>query len=390
MKVVFVSNFYNHHQKPFADELYAQLGDGYRFIETEKIHEERLNMGWGTEEKPPYVLQNYTDSEAKESCQKIIDEADAVIIGSAPRSLLNTRLKNKKLTFYYSERPYKIMPPFYKRFVHLLRNTKNIIRHRNLYILCASAYTSADYAKVLTFWGKAYQWGYFPALKNYDNIDSLINRKNPGSILWVARFIDWKHPEHAVEIAKRLKKDGYEFRLSMIGSGELEDFIRESVKEENLSDCVEMLGTMKPEQVRQHMENSEIFLFTSDRNEGWGAVLNESMNSACAVVANSAIGSVPFLMRHAENGYMYEDGNLDDLYEKVKKLLDDTQERKRLAKNANKTLTEEWNAENAAKKFLVLCERLLHGEYKIFPFQSGVLSKATVLHDNWFKTRKGM
>jgi hypothetical protein len=36
---------------------------------------------------------------------------------------------------------------------------------------------------------------------------------------------------------------------------------------------------MPPEEVRVHMEQSNIYLFTSDFGEGWGAVLNEAMNS---------------------------------------------------------------------------------------------------------------
>lgn len=51
---------------------------------------------------------------------------------------------------------------------------------------------------------------------------------------------------------------------------------------------------MKASEVRSYMEKADIYLFTSDFNEGWGAVLNESMNSGCAVVASHAIGSVPF------------------------------------------------------------------------------------------------
>lgn len=380
MKIAFVSNFYNHHQKPVADELYSMLGDGYHFIETEKISQERLNMGWGRDEKPPYVLQSYTDQTAKENCQRIIDEADVVITGSAPRSLLKTRLKNKKLTFYYSERIYKKKPPVYKYPVHFLKNIKHIIRHRNLYILCASAYTSADYAKVFTFKNKAYKWGYFTAVKEYENVDVLVADKTPNSILWVARMLVLKHPEHAVEVAKRLKADGYDFKLNMIGSGEIEEQIKELIEKESLSDRVEMLGSMKPEEVREYMEKSEIFLFTSDRNEGWGAVLNESMNSACAVVANSAIGSVPFLMKDGENGYMYKD--VDGLYNKVKKLLDNAEERKRLSKNAYNTMIEEYNPKNAAKRLLSLCERMLEGEYKPFPFVDGVCSKAEILKGN--------
>ena len=171
----------------------------------------------------------------------------------------------------------------------------------------------------------------------------------------------------------------------MIGNGPLEESVRQSVEEMGLAEYVEVLGAMKPEQVREHMENSEIFIFTSDRNEGWGAVLNESMNSACAVVANSAIGSVPFLLTDGENGYMYRDGDFEDFYSKVKKLLDDAKTRLRLSGNAYATMAEEWNAENAARKFVSLCERMLAGEYKPFPYESGVCSKAEILRDGWYK-----
>ncbi|MBR6602834.1 MAG: glycosyltransferase family 1 protein, partial [Clostridia bacterium] len=84
-------------------------------------------------------------------------------------------------------------------------------------------------------------------------------------------------------------------------------------------------------------------------------------------------------------GYMYKDGDIDDLFEKVKKLLDNADERKRIAKNAYKTMADEWNAENAAKKFVALCEKMLDGEYRPFPYERGVCSKAEILKDNWYK-----
>ncbi len=385
MKIAFVTNFYNHHQKPLADALHALIGDDYYFIETEPMREERLQMGWGGDEKPSYVLQNYLDESSHIKCQEIIDTADVVIIGSAPYELLKTRLKKGSLTFMYSERIYKKGVPYLKLPRHILRAFKRYVRFKNLYLLCASAYTPIDFAKTLSFIGKTYQWGYFTEVKRYQDVDALIERKTPASILWCARFIELKHPEVAIEIAKRLKADGYEFCLNMIGSGALEDETRALIEQNGLLDCVSMLGSMKPEQVREHMEQSEIFLFTSDRNEGWGAVLNESMNSCCAVVVNSAIGAAPFLVEHGENGYMYRDGDIDDIYDKVKELLDNADERKRLAKNAYQTMVCEWNAENAAKKFLSLCERMLAGEYKPFPYQNGVCSKAKMLNDNWMR-----
>ena len=127
-----------------------------------------------------------------------------------------------------------------------------------------------------------------------------------------------------------------------------------------------MLGAMKPEQVRAYMEKSEIFLFSSDRNEGWGAVLNESMNSGCAVVASHAIGSVPFLLDNGKNGYIYKNGDMDDMYQKVKSLMDNPGKRREISKNAYTTIANEWNAENAASKLLVLAQALLNGEKSPF------------------------
>ena len=323
MRIVFASNYFNHHQRPLSDALHKLCQGDYYFISTAEMSEERKKLGYGEADIPEYVKYTYKTEAERTECQILIDGADVVICGSAPYSMLQTRLKKGFLTFKYCERPYKKGVSWIKRPLHIMRAFKKYRRFKNFYVLCASAYAPVDFSKMRAFINKTYKWGYFTALKEYENIDALIAAKTPASILWVSRFIPWKHPEFVIQLAQRLKNDGYEFKIGMIGNGPLEESVRQSVEEMGLAEYVEVLGAMKPEQVREHMENSEIFIFTSDRNEGWGAVLNESMNSACAVVANSAIGSVPFLLTDGENGYMYRDGDFEDFYSKVKKLLDD-------------------------------------------------------------------
>ncbi|NLX74757.1 MAG: glycosyltransferase family 4 protein [Synergistaceae bacterium] len=92
-------------------------------------------------------------------------------------------------------------------------------------------------------------------------------------------------------------------------------------------------------QVREEMEKANIFLFTSDRQEGWGAVLNESMKSGCAVVGSKTIGSVPFLINHEENGLIYSNDDIEDLYFNVEKLLKNEELRKKYGNNALLTTT---------------------------------------------------
>lgn len=385
MKIVFVSNFLNHHQLPISEDFIKNIVD-YNFIATEQLAEEQRNLGYEDMNKAyDFVIPTYDNEENYKIAMQKCTEADVVIIGTAPIGFVKQRIKQGKLTFIYTERIYKMGYKWYKLPIHFLRFVKKYYRKRNVYLLCSSAFTAADFAKTFTFFNKAYKWGYFPEVKKYDNIDEVISQKKKNTILWVGRIIDWKHTEKAVEVAKRLKADGYDFSLNIIGTGEKEEEIKALIAEYGLNDCVTMLGSMPPEKVREYMEQSEIFLFTSDRQEGWGAVLNESMNSGCAVVASHAIGSVPFLVKDGENGFIYKDSDIDDLYNKVKLLLDDPEKRKKMGANAYDTLITQWNAENAAKRFVELAGAIINGNKKPDIFADGVCSKAPLLKDNWYK-----
>ena len=107
MQFAFVTNYYNHHQKEFAQMMFEKTNRGFTFIETEPISQERLDMGWGRDEKPSFVKQTYLSKENLVECQKLIDNADVVIWGSCPFNLIKPRLKKNKLTFAYSERLFK-------------------------------------------------------------------------------------------------------------------------------------------------------------------------------------------------------------------------------------------------------------------------------------------
>ena len=389
MKVVFVSNYYSQHQKEFSINMSLYTNNEFYFIETCEMNTEREKLGWKMYDIPSYVIKSHTSDEDFNRCQKLIDDADVVIIGSAPYKLIENRLKEKKLTFLYSERIYKIGFKWYKMPLRILLHYLKFGRHKSLYMLCASAFTASDYSKTFTFLKRAFKWGYFPPIKKYDDLDKLIENKKKKSILWCARFIDWKHPEMAVELAYQLKNAGYEFNLTLLGNGELYEKIKSEVENRGLCDYVSLPGSVKQDEVRSYMEEAEIFIFTSDKNEGWGAVLNEAMNSACAAVASHQIGSAPFLIKDKENGLIFKNQDIDDLYNKVTWLIDNEDERKKISKKAYITVTNEWNAANATVKFLKLAKEILdNGKTELF--ESGVCSRAEILSDRWYKGEKNI
>lgn len=382
MKITFFSNFLNHHQLPFCTEMYSIVGSDFKFVATEPVPEERINMGYyDMSTLYPFSINTYSSEDSYKQALELGNDSDIVIIGSAPRVFIQKRLKENKLTFYYSERIFKkgrhgLLNPQILAYL-LLCHTR--YRNKKLYMLCASAYTAADFNLVGAYKNKTYKWGYFPETKNYE-LNLLMNKKRENKImklLWVGRFIEWKHPDDAIKLASMLKSNNYKFSLDIIGIGPMELKLKDMIIKNNLQGYVTLLGSMSPEGVREHMENANIFLFTSDFNEGWGAVLNESMNSGCAVVASHAIGSVPFLIENKKNGLIYKNGDMNHLFDSVKGLLEEPNECIRFGKKAYCTLKERWNAEKAARRIIELSNSLLKDEK--LRFKDGPCSKAEII-----------
>lgn len=386
MTFTFVSNFLNHHQLPFCSAMYHVLEKGYVMVSTVPMSKARMSMGWKKSEAASFELRSYLSKEALEKAHEIIDSSDVVMLGSAPDAFMSNRLKQKKLTFRYAERFYKTGKPLHR----LLRDAGAAWLHHGrfqkypLYLLCASAYTAADAARFGNYKNRCYKWGYFPPTKTYAEGELLQSKTHSvPRLLWVGRFLELKHPDHVLIVVSRLKNAGYNLQLDLIGSGPLEQKLRYLIAKLDLDDCVRLLGSMSPEAVREHMEQANIYLFTSDHNEGWGAVLNESMNSGCAVVASHAIGSVPYLLKNGENGLIYESENIDSLFRQVKYLLDNPLEQIRLGQNAYQTITEVWNAEEASRRLLKLAEDLQNSTVSS-RYADGPCSKAEILKDDWF------
>jgi glycosyltransferase involved in cell wall biosynthesis len=144
------------------------------------------------------------------------------------------------------------------------------------------------------------------------------------------------------------------------------------------------LGVLSADQARTELELSQIMVATSDRNEGWGAVINEGMASGCAVVASHLMGSVPYLINDGENGLVFESGNADDLYEKVEYLLTNQDVCRNLSTNAYNTVSENWNGKTAAEKLCEVFRAYLNGN-TAFAYDSGICSHAQRYSDHWFK-----
>lgn len=377
MTFVFVSNYINHHQIPLCEALYQELGEDYTFIQTMPMEQERVDMGWSVDVRSlPYVQCLY---EAEYDCLKKIAESDVVMFGWTGREdLADSRLRSGKVTLRVSERIYregqwKVVSPR-----GLAAKYREHIRYRrqNVCMLCAGAYAASDFHLIGAYPGKLFRWGYFTALRTYGEEQFAHMKPCDGTlhVVWAGRFIPLKHPEYMVRLAEALRDKGYRFCIHMLGDGELEPQIRQEIENKGLTEHFLFYGYTAPEQVRDVMEKCHIHIFTSNYLEGWGAVVNEGMNSGCVEVVNAQVGAAPYLIRHGDNGLVYPDDRYDKMEELVIDLFDHWEERGGMGRKAYETIRDVWNAEHAAKELLRFSDRLLLGE--IVPAEDGPLSVA--------------
>ena len=380
MRIVFFSNFINHHQANVADELYRLTGGNYTFVELRPIYDWLLKGGYSDLSTRPYVLQAWKDDASRSKAMELLKDADVALFSCAEALPYEVMFaKTGKLMFDVSERWLKrgwinLLSP---RLLKFFWKYYTVFDKKNVYKLCSSAFACGDHYKLHSFKNRCYKWGYFTRVDRDFEVEAPqgVSTSEPmHTLMWCARFLRWKHPELVIKMAERLKRKGYQFVLDMYGSGEELQPTKDLAKRLGVEDVVNFKGNVPNEEILKAMRQHEIFLFTSDRYEGWGAVVNESMSNGCAIVASDAVGSVPYLVKDDENGCVFESGNIDSLCKKVEWLLDNPDKRQEIARNAYRTMRDVWSPQNAAKNLMALIENLLDGNDS--PIVDGPCSKA--------------
>lgn len=380
MKLIFYTNYLNHHQVLVADELYRLLGEDFRFVATLPRNESELKGGADYSTRPYCLLAGESDV-ARQEALRLACEADVCVFGACSHDYAVARAKQNPqgLSFEMGERWLKhgwltIGSPVFRQWA---RNYYRYYRKANFYKLCCSSFTAGDDEMLHAYKGRHFKWGYFTEVSSEisDKPDETLNMQHesgerPVRLMWCARFITWKHPELVIKLAASLKKGGYDVVIDMYGDeGRLAPYdkpyrrkdLEALIDKLSVADTVTLKGNRPNGEILKAMQEGDIFLFTSDRLEGWGAVANESMANGCVLVASDAIGSTHYLVKNKETGMIFRSCDLDLLYEQVKYLLDNPDMRKQISKAGRESMVKLWSPANAAKSLLRLIEDIQAG-----------------------------
>lgn len=384
MKLVCVSNVLNNHSKSLCDEFYKTYKDDFCFIATQPYISKENLKGGKVEDfiNEPYWVDGYSSKDKTIESLKICEEADVVLQFAAPDNYVRRRLKNNKLTFRVSERFYTGSKKDILRWIKYFCRYYSV-KNKMLFFLASGAYASYDMRSAFAFKNKTYKWAYFPVIYKTESDIQIIKEVKKFEFLWVGRFIDLKKPEICIEIGKYLRNKGMNFTITMVGDGVEFDKIKKLVVENSLEKYFIFKGVKTNLEVQSMMDTADFLIFSSNKSEGWGAVLNEGMANRCIPITSYAPGSVPFLIENGINGYIFDPDNLETLKKTLDKAVSLTVEDRNNMKNKSQaTILKIWSPKNAVHNLMMLIDSINNGDKN--PIKMGPASNAEIFNEKEF------
>lgn len=318
MKLVIYTNAISAHQLPLARELALRLGDGeFRYVYTGERDYVRQEV---VSDEPWIVREDALDEQERENL--LFGCGTLLVGGIRPIDLMERRLAHGKKTFYMSERWFKpvlllmglSLPGwvrlFHPRYFHMAGRFARLFWKEGFKFLSIGPWAKADMKLICRIMGiridkeKISDWGYFVD----KGIDSACNEGEVHSVeqagdvhsvccvLWVGRLLSWKRVDAIIravgEAAARSTR--LNITLDIYGAGPEEMRLKKLAAK--YGDAIKFHPPVSMNEVRQLMRDHDLYVFSSNAFEGWGAVVSEALTEGMTVIGTYEAGASAALL----------------------------------------------------------------------------------------------
>ena len=149
-------------------------------------------------------------------------------------------------------------------------------------------------------------------------------KENETVIGVVGRLSEQKDPMTMIKAFELVHKENKNTRLMYVGSGELEEEVKQYARDNNILDKIIITGWVK--NVEKYIPAFDIAVLPS-KWEGFGLVLIEYMACDKPIIATN-VGGIKDIIKDNENGLLIEVENEKQLYEAIKRYIKDKELRK--------------------------------------------------------------
>jgi glycosyltransferase involved in cell wall biosynthesis len=158
---------------------------------------------------------------------------------------------------------------------------------------------------------------------------------------FVGRLSVQKGVKYMLDAFKLVAEKFKNVHLVIVGTGELEEMVKESATELNLEDRIHLLGFRKD--IPDLMRTFDIFLLPS-LWEGFGIVLIEAMAAGKPVVATNT-SSIPEIVEDGRSGILVPPENAEAISDALKKIISEPELRTKFGKEGQKIVCEKFTTD---------------------------------------------
>jgi glycosyltransferase involved in cell wall biosynthesis len=149
-----------------------------------------------------------------------------------------------------------------------------------------------------------------------------------GFLLFVGRMIEVKGTTYLIRALPRIRELHTGLGLILIGDGPDRPRLEREVHRLGLQDAVRFMGRLPHQQIADHLRRCRAAVVPSitdrtGRTEGLPTVILEAMAARTKVIA-SAVGGIPDVVRHRENGWLCNEQDPESLASAVLEALEGT------------------------------------------------------------------
>lgn len=151
-------------------------------------------------------------------------------------------------------------------------------------------------------------------------------------IISVGRLNEQKGYERLIEAWAKISYKHPDWKINLYGQGELQDELEQLVKEFNITNSFHILPPTD-KIIEKYCESS--FYVMSSRFEGLPMVLLEAMSCGLPCISFNCPNGPSDLIENEKNGYLVENGNIEQLAEAIDKMIENNTLRQNMGRNAH-------------------------------------------------------
>lgn len=174
-------------------------------------------------------------------------------------------------------------------------------------------------------------------------------------VLCVGRLISLKGHAVLIESIARLRADGLDVAVTLVGDGAARGTLEELARRRAVTDLVEFAGAIGQDRIREHFARADVFCLPSFA-EGVPVVLMEAMAMELAVVSTPVMG-IPELVESEVSGLLTPPGRSDELAAGLRRLSADRELRERLGRAGRAKVLASYDIARSAERLAGLLRR---------------------------------